>query len=97
MQNREAMRRGLVELGFHVCTSSSNFLFARHPRVPAPEILSFLRRNRILVRHFPEGRTAGYLRITVGTVEECTRLLSVLEHVATAEPASIATRDGTAD
>lgn len=79
LQNRETVRCGLVELGFQICPSSSNFLFVKHGHFRALEIVSFLQSKGILVRHFANGKTADHLRITIGTAEECARLLSVLE------------------
>ena len=74
MANREALTRGLAELGFEVLPSLANFVFARHPRRRGPELLAGLRAGGVLVRRFQKPRIADFLRITVGTEEECGRV-----------------------
>jgi histidinol-phosphate aminotransferase len=37
-----------------------------------------LRERGVLVRHFQKARIADFLRITVGTEEQCSRLLALL-------------------
>ncbi|CAM5204391.1 Histidinol-phosphate aminotransferase OS=Castellaniella defragrans OX=75697 GN=hisC PE=3 SV=1 [Castellaniella defragrans] len=64
----------LRELGFDVLPSQANFVFARHPREEATIIARGLREQGILVRHFQAPRIGQYLRISVGTPEQCTRL-----------------------
>jgi ABC-type multidrug transport system ATPase subunit len=40
-----------------------------------------LRERSILVRHFPPPRIAEFLRISIGTAEECTALVRALQEV----------------
>jgi histidinol-phosphate aminotransferase len=75
---REALVRALSELGFEVLPSEANFVFARHPRHAGAELAAGLRRRGVLVRHFQKPRIADFLRITVGTDEQCSRLIAVL-------------------
>jgi histidinol-phosphate aminotransferase len=72
---REAMTRALAGLGFVVLPSSTNFVFARHPRLGGAEFAAALRERAVLVRHFAKPRTAPYLRITVGTADDTSRLI----------------------
>jgi histidinol-phosphate aminotransferase len=76
--SREALTRGLAALGFEVLPSSANFVFARHPAHDAAALQRGLRERRIVVRHFTQPRIAQFLRITVGTDEECAALLAAL-------------------
>jgi histidinol-phosphate aminotransferase len=76
--NREALARGLSGLGFEVLPSQTNFVFARPPRRSAAELLAALRERGVLVRHFPKPRTKDFLRITVGTEEECSHVIALL-------------------
>jgi len=76
--NREALTLGLQGLGFEVLPSKGNFVFARHPRGDAVELQRGLRDQRIVVRHFDKPRTREFLRITVGTAEQCARVVEVL-------------------
>ncbi|MBV9560811.1 MAG: histidinol-phosphate transaminase [Bradyrhizobium sp.] len=77
-----ASRRSLVDalsgLGFEVLPSAANFVFARHPRRGGAELAAELRARGILVRHFQKPRIEDFLRITVGTDDQCSRLVAVL-------------------
>lgn len=79
METREWTKKKLKELGFRFEDSRANFIFAAHKSVPAEEIFQALRKQHIYVRYFPKGRTADYLRITVGTQEEMEKLICFLE------------------
>ncbi len=65
----------LIELGFDVFPSQTNFILARPPRFPAQAWLEKLRDRRILVRWFGNSSVSDYLRITVGTDSEASALL----------------------
>jgi histidinol-phosphate aminotransferase len=87
-QTREAIiktRTMLVEslqtLGFEVLPSLANFVFARHPTFDADDLQAGLRARHVLVRHFETPRVDQFLRITVGTDEQCGRLLDALEEL----------------
>lgn len=75
---RERTKKALKELGFVFEDSKSNFIFARHERVPAEEIFAALKDEGIYVRHFTAERIHNYLRISIGTDEEMDALLSFL-------------------
>jgi histidinol-phosphate aminotransferase len=75
---RERTAQGLRGLGFTVLPSSSNFVFASHPRYPAQALFEQLREAGILVRYFKQQRIDNFLRISIGTDSEMDRLLEVL-------------------
>lgn len=75
--SRELLDRGLSELGFEVLPSAANFVFARHPRRSGAELAASLRERGVLVRHFNKPRIKDFLRITVGTEEQCSRLIAL--------------------
>jgi len=77
MASREALARGLTGLGFEVLPSVANFVFARHPRRTGAQLAGGLRDRGVLVRHFQKPRIEDFLRITVGTEEQCRRLIDV--------------------
>jgi histidinol-phosphate aminotransferase len=77
MASREALARGLADLGFEVLPSLANFVFARHPARHGAELAAGLRARGVLVRHFTKPRIADFLRITVGTDEQCSRLIAL--------------------
>lgn len=78
MASRQTLAAGLTELGFEVLPSAANFVFARHARHDAGQLANMLRDQDILVRHFKSPRIAQFLRITVGTDDDCQALLDKL-------------------
>ncbi len=76
---REILISELQALGFHVIPSAANFIFAEHPGKPAAEIAQSLRDHNIIVRHFNKPRIHNYLRITIGTPDECKQLIETLK------------------
>ena len=78
MANRELLARALSELGFEVLPSQANFVFARHSTRPGAQLAAQLRERGVLVRHFQKPRIENFLRITVGTEEQCGRLIALL-------------------
>lgn len=82
---REKLREKLEQLGFEVLPSQANFLFARHPQRDAAELSQALRQRAIIVRHFTQARIDQFLRITVGTDQECESLVEALTEILAAE------------
>jgi histidinol-phosphate aminotransferase len=78
---RETLVAQMNQLGFDVLPSAANFIFARHPSCDATELASALREKAIIVRHFPKPRIDQYLRITVGTDEQCGILIEALVEI----------------
>jgi len=76
--SRETLVRALNELGFEVPPSVANFVFARHPRRGGAQLAAELRERGVLVRHFRKRRIEDFLRITVGTEEQVSRLIAEL-------------------
>jgi histidinol-phosphate aminotransferase len=78
MANRQALDRGLSERGFEVLPSVANFVFARHREHPGAHLAARLRERGVLVRHFQKPRIEDFLRITVGTEDQCSHLIELL-------------------
>lgn len=78
MKSRDRLGQALGELGFSVLPSAANFLFATHPGHSAKELSAKLRKRGIVVRHFQGARIESFLRITIGTEEECQALVQAL-------------------
>jgi histidinol-phosphate aminotransferase len=76
--SRTRLSERLKALGFNVLPSSANFVFASHPQHDATEVAAYLRSKNIIVRHFPQGRSAQFLRITVGSDADCEALVETL-------------------
>lgn len=75
MRCRDNLATQLGALGFVVLPSTANFLFASHPRIDASVLCAALRQRSILVRHFPLPRIQQFLRISIGTEQQCNALL----------------------
>ena len=79
---RRRMTVGLVELGFSVPESQSNFVLAEAPSwVSAKALFMGLRERGIVVRHFDTPRLSNSLRITVGTASENDLLLAAIREI----------------
>jgi histidinol-phosphate aminotransferase len=78
---RERLADSLRALGFAVLPSSTNFLFVSHPAQPAAGLARALRERAILVRHFSSPEIDNYLRISIGTDEECEALRRALADI----------------
>lgn len=65
--------------GFVIPESKANFVFMHHPEAAATDLLSHLRRNGILVRHFDQPRVHGHLRVTIGTDPDMAALAECIE------------------
>ncbi|HEY8905152.1 MAG TPA: histidinol-phosphate transaminase [Rhodoferax sp.] len=78
MSSREGLVLALEDLGFEVLPSQANFVFARHPLHDAATLAAGLRARGVLVRHFKLPRIEQYLRISVGTPQQCDALVQAL-------------------
>jgi len=78
MANRQSLVSALSELGFEVLPSMANFVFARHRSHSGADLAARLRQRGVLVRHFQKRRIEDFLRITVGTEEQCSRVIALL-------------------
>lgn len=81
ISTRERVRRELLDLGFTVLNSRTNFLFMSHKSKSAESIMQYLRANGVLVRHFKAKRIENYLRVTIGTDEEMDTFLSLIKNM----------------
>ncbi|MGE3772241.1 MAG: histidinol-phosphate transaminase [Gammaproteobacteria bacterium] len=79
--SRERLAQALAALRFEVLPSGANFVFARHATRDAAELQRSLRERRIIVRHFAQPRIEQFLRITVGTDEECDALVAAVDEI----------------
>lgn len=78
MKTREWTVAELEKLGFEVCPSQTNFVFARHPEKEGKEVFAHLRQEGILVRRWDIPEISQWLRISIGTDEEMQALVRVL-------------------
>ncbi len=78
---REMTLWHLIDRGFTVLPSETNFLWAKPPRISAATLFKKLRERKILVRYFPGPLTGEYLRISIGTNREMNALLEALDAI----------------
>lgn len=82
INTREHLIAELQAIGFEVLPSGANFIFARHPHHEGAELAARLRERSIIIRHFKKpARIAQFLRITIGTDEQCGLLASALREI----------------
>ena len=79
--SRAVLTDRLRALGFEVLPSAANFVFARHPTRDAGTLAAALRARSIIVRHFRQPRIEQFLRITVGTDDQCGLLVDALRQI----------------
>ena len=69
-------------LGFEVLPSAANFIFARFPGRDGADLAAKLRQRSIIVRHFRiPPRISPFMRITIGTDEQCAGLVDALREI----------------
>ncbi|WP_455204948.1 histidinol-phosphate transaminase [Kaarinaea lacus] len=81
IHNREKLAQSLNTLGFEVLPSAANFIFVRHNTLEAEFLAQELRQRHIIVRHFKQARIENFLRITIGTDEQCAKLVDALKQI----------------
>ncbi|HSH96681.1 MAG TPA: histidinol-phosphate transaminase, partial [Methyloradius sp.] len=80
--SRERLVAKLKALDFEVLPSGANFIFAKHASRDGAELTAKLRERSIIVRHFKSpARISPFLRITIGTDQECELLVSALAEI----------------
>lgn len=80
-RTRHRLHAGLVDLGYDVLPSETNFVLARRRGESQRGTYESLRGRGILVRYFATPDLSDALRITVGTDEEIDALLAALAEI----------------
>ncbi len=78
INTRDYVKRELERMGFWVCDSKANFVFATHPEKDAALLFRGLKKKGILVRYFDHPRISGYLRISTGTDKDMNKFLEAM-------------------
>lgn len=79
VNTREHVVGELRARGFTVLPSAANFVFARPEDGNAAELAEFLAAQGILVRHWHTAGIESWMRVSIGTDEDMTRLLGALD------------------
>ncbi len=81
IENRELLSKELINLGFTLTNSSTNFVFCKHTVIDGKTLYLKLKEKGVLVRRFDLDRISAYLRITVGSYEETLALINALKEI----------------
>ena len=81
IKTRENLIHSLNTLSFETIPSSANFIFTKYPKHDAAVVAAKLREKHIIVRHFKLPRIDQYLRITIGTDEQCDELVKAIKEI----------------
>ena len=81
IQNREWTTAQLTALRFDVLDSKANFVFAKSSRIDGEKLYLELKARGILVRHFTKARIKDYNRITIGTSEQMSALITAIKAI----------------
>ncbi len=79
---REKTKLMLKECGFECLDSQSNFIFAKHNKIPAEQLYLRLKEQGILIRYFNKPRISEYVRITVGDDWQMEQFVSAVSLIA---------------
>ena len=74
ISNRAFLTEELAKMGFTTIPSYTNFIFTKPP-CGGEKYFKALREKGIIVRYFPGSATGDYVRITIGSRDECEALL----------------------
>ena len=70
LENRAWTTEKLRDMGFTVLDSHTNFVLAKHGKLPGKKLYLALKERGILVRHFDTDRLRDYIRVTIGSKKE---------------------------
>ena len=81
IKDREFLSGGLIKRGFTVLPSKANFIFASPPFMSGKDFYLALKERGILVRFFDKERLLPFVRITIGTHEQCAALIAAVDDI----------------
>ena len=81
IKTRESFKQDLRDMGFTFPDSKTNFVFAKPPKMSAKDLFMALRERKIFVRYFNKPRINEYLRITIGTDEQMTKVVAAMKEI----------------
>ena len=76
---RQVLQEKLTQLGFEVIPSQANFVWCTHRSTEVKPIYEYLKENRILVRYMSYPNWKEGLRISVGTDDQISACLSLIQ------------------
>ena len=81
IENRAFTTEELKKIGFTVLDSKANFVFAKKDGLSGNAVYEGLKERGVLVRYFDKPRINDYVRITIGSKDDCVALISAAKSV----------------
>ena len=81
IRTREKVRTALLQRGFHVLESHTNFLFFEPVGLSAQALYLALKQEGVLVRYYDQPRICTYIRMSIGTEEQMRTVLAKIDKV----------------
>ncbi|WP_102029327.1 histidinol-phosphate transaminase [Salirhabdus sp. Marseille-P4669] len=81
ISERNETKDKLLQLGFEVLDSSTNFLFIKPRQISAEELYIKLKNKGIYVRYFNKPHINEYIRLTIGNREDMEQFFSALKQI----------------
>lgn len=81
IKTRESTKAKLIDLGFEVLDSSTNFLFIKNKSISGERFYKELKARGVLVRHFSKDKITEYNRVTIGTPEQMECFINVTKEI----------------
>lgn len=81
VEQRESMYEFLIQRGWNVIPSKTNFIFAEHPNLNGETVYQKIKSDGILVRHFNTPGIENFVRISIGTKAQMDKLKLSIENL----------------
>ncbi len=81
VKTRDLFASELLQMGFEVLPSATNFVFAKYDGFSGEYLLESLRTRDILVRRFKNERIKDFVRITIGTPQQMRIVADTLREI----------------
>jgi len=81
IKTRAYFRQELEKRDFHVLASQANFVLASPAGIEAEKLFMELKHAGFLIRYFNKPKLENYLRISIGTKEQMTKLLHAIDYI----------------
>jgi len=77
-ETKDLFVNSLTQLSFEIVASDANFILAKPSWISAADLYLHLSKMKIFVRYFDNSLVKDYVRISIGTEEEMTKLLQAI-------------------
>ena len=81
VDNRNFTALALRHRGFEVLPSAANFLMIKPAFCTGEELYQGLKERGILIRYWKITRIAGWCRVTIGTIEQMTKMIAAIDQM----------------